>query len=416
MTKNRNLITISKNTFSLLILQGTTLIIPLILLPYLVRTLGIELFGLISFAIATVSFFRGIVAYGFDLSGTRLISIFRNNKIRLKTVFSSIFFVRLILTFISFLVLLLLIALFDKFEENWLIFILTFLIVFGDVLFPIYFFQGIEKMAFITYLRLIHKLLFLFLVISFVKERDDYILVPLFDSIGSIIVGFISLYIIKKKYGITLSKVKFIHIIYQLKNSWHIFISKIMVILYTSLNIFVLGVITNNTIVGIYSIADKIYQAIRSLLNPVIQAIFPYLAALHKKNKNAYLKFVKKFNIYYILILILFFLITFFFSSEIIHLVSGKEIKEANNILKILSIGLIFSIGSFYSTLLVIKSQNKILSKITLIIMSLNLIFVVPTIYYFNITGLATMFISLQIIQSFYQVKYNKEIWKKYVN
>ena len=67
--------TILSNIVALFTLQGLQYLIPLILLPYLVHTLGIEYFGLLSFAIATIAFFRAMVSYGFDFTGTKQIAL-----------------------------------------------------------------------------------------------------------------------------------------------------------------------------------------------------------------------------------------------------------------------------------------------------------------------------------------------------
>lgn len=58
--------------------------------------------------------------------------------------------------------------------------------------------------------------------------------------------------------------------------------------IYTSANAFVLGLFTNNTMVGYYSMAEKLYMAIQSLYGPITQALYPYVA----KEKN--IKLFKK--------------------------------------------------------------------------------------------------------------------------
>lgn len=52
--------------------------------------------------------------------------------------------------------------------------------------------------------------------------------------------------------------------------------------IYTSANTFVLGIFTDNTMVGYYSIAEKLYQAMQSLYSPINQTLYPYVA----KEKN----------------------------------------------------------------------------------------------------------------------------------
>lgn len=404
--------TVLLNMLSLIILQGSNYILPLILLPYLVRVLGVEYFGLLAFATATISFFRAVVSYGFDLSGTQQISIYRDDNKKLTEIFSAILVVKFILAVFSLFILGILLLFIDKFHIHWEVFLFTFLIVFGDVLFPIWFFQGVEKMKMITYIRLSYKGLFVVSVIFFVLDKSEYMLVPLLDSIGAILAGIVALYFVSKDFKVSFVMPKYSDVLFQFINGWHIFVSRIAVILYTSVNTFLLGILTNNESVGYYSIAEKIYMAIRGLFGPIIQALFPFLTTKFKENKRKYYHLVRKLSVGYFIILLLFSSLTFIFSSNLIHIVAGQMVINSVEVLRILSFAIIFAIGSFYSTLLVIKSEGETLSKITLISMVVNMIFVFPSIYWFGIYGLAWQFVIIQALQSMMQIKSNYEIWR----
>lgn len=401
------------NTIFLFVLKASDYLLPMILLPYLVMVLGIEYFGLLAFATATVGFARGIITYGFDLTGTQQISINRNNIDELKKIFSSIIFVKLLLAVLTFFILILIVLFVPKFHSNMNIYVFTFLIVFGDIFFPVWFFQGIENMKFITYLRIIYKLFFIVIIFIFIKEKSDYWLVPILDAVSSLMIGLVSMYIIYKKYNIYLALPKVLDIRYQLYHGWHVFLSQFAVVMYTTINTFLLGIMTSNEIVGIYSLAYKIYLALRGLLSPVTQALFPYLSNEYVKDKLNFYSKVRNISIGYFIILLSISMITFLFADLLIKLISNEIIPEAIVVLEILAFALPFSIGSFYSSLLVIQSKKKQLSQITLLIMILNTILVFPIIYYFGIYGLAILFTILQVLQAFLQIRYNLEIWHR---
>jgi len=139
----------------------------------------------------------------------------------------------------------------------------------------------------------------------------------------------------------------------------------------------------------------------------------PYLSRTYIKSKDSYVLLVRKINISYILILATLSILTYFFSSELIELVSGKVLPESITILHILSIAIVFALGGFYSILLVVKSENKLLLKITAKSMLLNVILLYPSIYFFGIIGLAFKFVLVKIFQAALQLKYNKEIFIK---
>ena len=405
--------TIVSNVVALFTLQGLNYILPLILLPYLVHVLGIERFGLLAFATATILFFRSVVAYGFDYTGTQQIAIQREDTKKVSEIFSAILSVKFLLVGATFLVLLLLLGFVEKVGLEWKVFLFTFLVVIGDALFPTWFFQGMEKMKMITYFRMIHKALSIIIIILLVKEEGDYMLVPLIDGIGSILAGVMALVYIRTKFKIGFLFPSLSAISFQFKNSWHVFLSQIAVHFYTTINIFVLGLLTDNETVGYYSLAYKVYGAIKGLLAPVNKAIFPFLSKKYVKNKEAYYKLIKKISTVYVMVLAVLALLTHTFSSQIIGLISGKVLPPAVELLEIFSFSMFFAIGASFSLLLVIKSENKTLSKITFWSMIVNLVLLYPSISLFGIYGLAYHFLIVQIFHAYMQVKYNIEIWKK---
>ncbi|HBZ3253572.1 TPA: oligosaccharide flippase family protein, partial [Klebsiella pneumoniae] len=83
-----------KNIFSnfifLFLLQIANYLLPLLTVPYLVRTIGIANVGLLAFAGAVCTYFQIITDFGFNLSATRQVSINRSNKSILNEIYSSV--------------------------------------------------------------------------------------------------------------------------------------------------------------------------------------------------------------------------------------------------------------------------------------------------------------------------------------
>lgn len=195
---------IIENFFSLSFLQVANYILPLITLPYLVRVLGPEKFGLTAFAQAFMLYFIFLTDFGFNLSATREISIHREDNKRVSEIFISVFIIKALLFLVSLLIILFLIFFVNKFIEEQLFFFLSFLVVIGWILFPQWFFQGVEKMKFIAIVNFISKLIFTITVFIFIREVNDYIILPILNFVGVFVSGIISLIIVFKTYKIIL--------------------------------------------------------------------------------------------------------------------------------------------------------------------------------------------------------------------
>ncbi|MHA1381597.1 MAG: oligosaccharide flippase family protein, partial [Candidatus Helarchaeota archaeon] len=225
---------LAENFASLSLLQVANYILPLVTLPYLVRVLGPAKYGLIAFAQVFIQYFIILIGYGFELSATREISINREDKDKVSEIFSSVIAVKITLMVISFLVLSSLIFTIPKFKNDWLIYFFTFGMVVGQTLFPVWFFQGMERMKYITFLNITAKLIFTVSIFIFIRKMQHYIYVPLINSFGFLIAGVLGLWIVHKDFKVKFILPNFKSIKHQLKEGWHIFISKVSISLYTT--------------------------------------------------------------------------------------------------------------------------------------------------------------------------------------
>lgn len=371
---------ISANFMYLSILQGMNLILPLITFPYLVRVLGIENFGLLMFAQAFIVYFTMIVDYGFNLSGIREVSSNRNNKSKLIKIFSSIMIARFILALVGLIFLTIIVFSFEKFSQNWELYYLTFGIVIGTALFPTWFFQGMEKMKYITVLTVIAKLIFTLSIFLFVTTEKDFIYVPLINSLGFIFVGIISLFIIFKDFDMKIKFQKWKRIKIQFIKGWHVFISKISINLYGATNTFILGIFTTDAIVGYYAIAEKVVRIITSLFAPFYQTIYPHVVNIIKKPKNEAAQFLKRVFKYSLGISTIVFLLSISLGEFSFLLVFGEEAKNSINIFYILSplIIILPMAYLFFNVILLSYKLDKYFSKLYIIgaITNLSMIFI----------------------------------------
>ena len=183
---------IAHNTTYLSVLEIIKMVMPFVALPYLISTVGPDKYGLVVFAQAVISYFIIIVNFGLDVSAVKNISINRNDKNKLSEVVSSVLVIKSCLFLISFFILLILILCVQQFRSNSLLFLLSFLSCLSEILFPVWFYQGVEKMKYITLIRFSSIFFYTVTVFIFIKGQNDYLLIPLLQSLGWILSGTIS--------------------------------------------------------------------------------------------------------------------------------------------------------------------------------------------------------------------------------
>jgi polysaccharide transporter, PST family len=110
-----------------------------------------------------------------------------------------------------------------RLRQDALIFYLSFGSVIGNVLLPAWFFQGMERMRYITVLQVASKVIFTVLVLTLVRQEGDFFLIPLLTSAGSIIVGAYSLYLIRRDFGIGFQPQPIAATLEHLREGWYIF-------------------------------------------------------------------------------------------------------------------------------------------------------------------------------------------------
>jgi PST family polysaccharide transporter len=218
-----------------------------------------------------------------------------------------------------------------------LIYYLAFGVILGQVLFPVWFFQGMEKMKYITFLNIFARIIFTISIFIFVKNASDFLYVPILSSLGSIVAGVLAFWIVFKDFGVKFRMPDFERVKFDLKEGWYIFISTVAISLYTTSNTFILGLFTNNIIVGYYSAAEKIIRSAQGLLSPVSQTIFPHVSKLMNESKDAGIKFIRRITYLIGGLSFVISLVIFILANLIVGTILGSQYTESIIILRILA-------------------------------------------------------------------------------
>ena len=276
--KERTKTLVFKNFSALMILQLGNTVLALIIMPYLINALGISKYGLYSFAFAISMYLVIVTDYGFGFTGVKLISVNRNNLNKVSGIFHSIQIIKIIILLILLVIYSLAILFIETLSENKELFFLSFGILIGQTIIPIWFFQGMEKMKYITVINLSIRLISLILILVFVKQPEDINLAIASQAFGFLFAGVLSVFIAYAKFDLKPSFPKKTDVFHLLSSSKDMFFSSLSLSLYKNFNLIFLGFLSTNTEVGIYSAAEKIIKAAHSLTAPLSQAIYPNMS------------------------------------------------------------------------------------------------------------------------------------------
>ncbi len=382
---------VMNNVASLSWLQAITYILPIIILPYLFRVLGPEKFGLIAFAQAFVQYFMILTDYGFNVTATKEISLCQDEHEKICKTFACVMTAKLALAFLSLAILSPIVYFIPKFRNDWPVYILSFGTVIGSSLFPLWFFQGTEKMKYIAQLNIIGGIAYALFIFLFVRAPQNYLTVPIITSGVSLATGFLGQYFVCKEFQVPFRLVGYKDVERQLKAGWDIFLSVLAINAYTTTRVFAVGLLTNNSLTGFYSIAEKIANAVQTFpLYSFSQAIFPRLSKIFQKNKLKAFELMQQIQHITVLISLICLPTIFIFAPFIVKIVCGGDYPHTTLALRFLLISVLF-IGSnaFRVQFLLVCGLTKTYSRIHITMAMIGLPLIIGLIYCLSYVGAA---------------------------
>jgi PST family polysaccharide transporter len=354
---------IKNNYLALLLIQGANFILPLITLPYLVRTLGLEKYGLVMIAQSIALFLTIIVDFGFNISATRVVARLKNDKEKLSQFYFNVVFIKIVLILFTFLILLGMTTFIDRFNAEASVYLFSFGLVVGNAIFPTWFFQGIEKMRMISFINISAKLIFTISIFFIILSPNDYEYVPILNGVSFMLTGIIG-FLFSLRY-VNFVFPKSLELKDIVKSSFSLFVSNFAVSLYSSSNTLILGLFAGDSIAGAYASMEKLVLATKSLYIPLYQSIFPKLST--KPLQSVY-NFTNKIKIPILISGLLITSIIIIGSKFILTLIYNDPIITSYNaIFQILGLIAVFSalnmlyVSLFFPAIKAYKVRMKIL-------------------------------------------------------
>jgi len=388
------------------LLQIFVLISPLITYPYLVRVVGKELYGYILTAQILASYATIIIRFGFDAVSSRHVSINKDSRNKLEEILSSIMLVRIALWVLCFILYCFIVIMIQEYRNQLLLFLLSYGMTLQVLLFPQFFFQGIEDMKFITLVNVMIQLIFVILTFIVIKTPDDYIFVPILYSIGYLIGGVLSLVIINKKYNIHLKPTRYTQLKFYIKDASTLFLTDAVCTIKDKLNYILVGIFVNMSDVVIYDFGTKLTNLSIQPLQIINTVIFPKMA--RERNNRQFLVFgVSCFIIITVIVTVI-----NIFLPYIVKIFLGSEI-DLMPVRLFLFAPIFLCIGSYIaSNLIVARGYTRYMLYSILITTSAYTVILIILLITGKLTNV-TSFIALTVIAYLIEMIYRLHLMKK---
>lgn len=382
------------NVISLGLNTLVNIIVPIFLIPYLISNVGVENYGKYAFVFAFIFYFLYISQFGFGLSAVRDIAKNKNDYLKINDIFNKVLSTKLIILLICFIIVLIVTYLVNPLYNELFLVFSTFFIVVGDVLNPIWFYQGIEKMRFVTIVNVVSKLTFVLFVVLFVNSPSDYKIIGLCQAIGYLLAGIISLWYAVKKFNLKISSVSLSDVVKQIKYSASSFITLVLPMLYVNTSSFILGITGNLKHVTYFDTAYKISNGFVNLNSILTNVFYPFVNRRQDVFKYVAMLLILSGAIMSIL--------SFFLAKYIIDILFGNDMQPSILPLQILCMSPLFlSIRSAFGVnYLLVVGKDKLYMKIAMFSSLFSFAVGLFLIYNYNSIGAAIVVVLAQGIYS----------------
>ena len=340
--------------------------VSLITIPLLIQSLGLAQFGLVNLSLSVIFFANVGVTFGYNLSGPREIAVAQDNPQAMSEVASKIFFSKFLFALSACLILGILVLAFDFFNGYKVILLFSLLLLFSEATQSIWFFQGLEKMRSVSVANLFAKLLYLIALFLFIKAPEDakwvnFLLGMTAFGLNVLLVAYIHFGLKVKLY---LPKWK--SLIASWKENFSLFLSGVASHFSVSGGLIILSFFASASVLGMFSMAEKIAVVLRMAPTLITQAAYPNASKLFASDHLGFYAFLKKIYLGAIAASLMTTVSVFLFAPQIIQLLSKEDLPESVNFLRMLSfLPFIASLNIGNMIIILVEGFNRLLFNST---------------------------------------------------
>ena len=328
--KEQKYVKIFGNTFMLYILAIAKIVFPLITLPYLTRVLSVESYGALAYIKSIMAYVQMLIDFGFLLSAVKDIVNADNDKEKISRIVGSTIGAKLVLSMVALVFIVLLSETIPILSNYKLLLFSSFIPPFLSCFLLDFLFRGMEKMHIVSLIYVSMKVVSTILTILLIKGDGDIYLVPMFDTVSSLIAIIIT-WLVVKKFGVYVKFDGIKGVIGKIKESFFYFTNSVASSAFGALNTALIGVcISDLEQVAYWSVSMQLVGAVQTMYTPLSNGIYPYMM----KKKDIYL--IRKILFVCMPIVVLGTVLAGIISPTLLIIVGGKKYVNACNVFRML--------------------------------------------------------------------------------
>ena len=396
---------VAENYFFMTFSQGANLLIGLLLYPYLIRTLGVEVYGTYIFILSIIQIFNIFITFGFSMPAVKKFSMNPNNAEIKSQTLSEMFTAQICLFVCCGIILSALIFFIPFVRTNYLLYIIIFLTTLITIFSPDSYFHGLQKMKLATNINLAAKLLTIPLIFIFVKSPSDLFSYALIVSVLPILGAFFAFYYMKFVDKNRIRLVSFSKIKPVFSEAMPFFGTIALGKIKQEAVTLIIGTCLDMRSVAFWDLANKIVSIPRITTNSINDAIFPsVINDLPKERVRKIIRFDNVIGISMSVIIAL-------FGYWAVLILGGRNMIAAYPLAVVLSITIYTSliVGCYFNFIFVpqnhyyFATKNKFVSLLSFLIISVTGILFFKNILFFVAAFTVSYFI--EIIYCKYLIK-----------
>ncbi len=262
-----------KNINYMVLAQAANYMMPLILIPYLVRTLGLAAFGDFSVSQSVISIGIIVVQFGFNIYVTKDIAERKKHGQAIDEIISVTFVLQIALATMLILIISGAYAVMPT-RSLELSFWYSFAWL-GQALFPVWYFQGSQYFKQLALLNFMLRGSTFILVLVYITREEDLIALPIIYSFSYLNVGLLACAIMWRRHVLCIPTVK--ELMGLMNGTKDVFFSNIASVSLMNMPIFFLSHQVSKEEVGAFSAILRVIYAIKGMLNSGFQVLVPTL-------------------------------------------------------------------------------------------------------------------------------------------